>query len=178
MTMLRVRRSAAAWRRNSSARSSRRACFTCFLGLATATQWYRASVTSARTQDLFDVDRAHVWHPFTQMRDYAGTPPLIVERAEGNWLVDTDGNRYLDGFSSLWCNVHGHRVPEIDEAIRAQLDRVAHSTLLGSANVPSIELAARLSAMAPAGLDRVFYAENGASAVEIAVKMAYQHWQQ
>jgi adenosylmethionine-8-amino-7-oxononanoate aminotransferase len=135
-------------------------------------------VTSARTRELFEKDSAHVWHPFTQMQDYAAGDPLIIESAEGNWLVDTEGNRYLDGVSSLWCNVHGHRVGAIDQAIRDQLDRVAHTTLLGSASVPSIELATELAAIAPAGLDHVFYAENGASAVEIALKIAYQYWQQ
>ncbi|HEV3231984.1 MAG TPA: adenosylmethionine--8-amino-7-oxononanoate transaminase, partial [Candidatus Dormibacteraeota bacterium] len=134
------------------------------------------AATRRSTDDLFRADVAHVWHPFTQMADYAATEPLIVDSAEGNWLVDTEGRRYLDGVSSLWCNVHGHRVPEIDDAIRAQLGRVAHSTLLGSGSVPSIELAAKLAEIAPAGLTRVFYAENGASAVEIALKMAFQHW--
>jgi adenosylmethionine-8-amino-7-oxononanoate aminotransferase len=132
--------------------------------------------TRRTTEDLFRADVAHVWHPFTQLAEYARTEPLIVERAEGGWLIDTEGRRYLDGVSSLWCNVHGHRVAEIDEAIRAQLDRVAHSTMLGSASVPSIELAERLVAIAPEGLTRVFYAENGASAVEIALKMAFMHW--
>jgi adenosylmethionine-8-amino-7-oxononanoate aminotransferase len=101
---------------------------------------------------------------------------LIVERAEGCWLVDTEGRRYLDGVSSLWVNVHGHRVPEIDEAIAEQLGRVAHSTLLGLAGVPSIELAAELVALAPPGLDKVFYCEAGASAVEVALKMAFGYW--
>jgi adenosylmethionine-8-amino-7-oxononanoate aminotransferase len=135
-------------------------------------------VTSARTRRLAVEDSAHVWHPFTQMEDYAGAEPLIVESAEGNWLIDSDGRRLLDGVSSLWCNVHGHRVPKIDAAIRAQLDRVAHSTLLGSGSVPAIELAGRLAAIAPGDLGHVFYAENGASAVEIALKMAFQYWQQ
>jgi len=133
-------------------------------------------VAEARTERLWRADVDHVWHPFTQMADYAATPPLIVERAEGNWVVDTEGRRYLDAISSLWCNVHGHRVAEIDAAIRAQLDRVAHTTLLGSASVPSIELAERLVAVLPAGLEHVFYAENGASAVEVALKVAFQHW--
>jgi adenosylmethionine-8-amino-7-oxononanoate aminotransferase len=135
-------------------------------------------VTSEWTQRLAADDKAHVWHPFTQMEDYAATEPLIVAAAEGNWLIDTEGRRLLDGVSSLWCNVHGHRVPEIDAAIRAQLVQVAHSTLLGSANVPSIELARALVEIAPDGLEHVFYAENGASAVEIAMKMAFQYWRQ
>jgi adenosylmethionine---8-amino-7-oxononanoate aminotransferase len=130
-----------------------------------------------RTAEIFSNDITHSWHPFTQMRDYAATEPLLVESAEGNWLVDTDGRRLLDGVASLWCNVHGHRVPEIDAAISSQLERVAHSTMLGSGSVPSIELATELARVSPPGLERVFFAENGASAVEIALKMAFQHWQ-
>lgn len=128
-------------------------------------------------EQLVAMDKAHVWHPFTQMQGWLASEPLIVERAEGCWLVDTEGRRYLDGVSSLWVNVHGHRVPEIDEAIAEQLGRVAHSTLLGLAGVPSIELAAELVALAPPGLDKVFYCEAGASAVEVALKMAFGYWQ-
>ena len=127
-------------------------------------------------EQLVALDKAHVWHPFTQMQGWLASEPLIVERAEGCWLVDTEGRRYLDGVSSLWVNVHGHRVPEIDEAIAEQLGRVAHSTLLGLAGVPSIELAAELVALAPPGLDKVFYCEAGASAVEVALKMAFGYW--
>jgi adenosylmethionine-8-amino-7-oxononanoate aminotransferase len=119
----------------------------------------------------------HLWHPFTQMADFATADPFIVEAAEGNWLIGADGRRLLDGVASLWCNVHGHRVPSIDNAIRDQLNKVAHSTLLGSSNVPAMTLAERLVGVAPPGLNRVFFAENGASAVEVALKMAYQHWQ-
>ena len=128
--------------------------------------------------NLADKDRRYVWHPFTQMRDWSSSEPLIIARAEGNELIDTDGRRYLDGVSSLWVNVHGHRRREIDDAIRAQLDRVAHSTLLGLANVPSIELAERLVAIAPAGLSRVFYSDSGSTAVEIALKIAFQYQKQ
>ncbi|HJT75759.1 MAG TPA: adenosylmethionine--8-amino-7-oxononanoate transaminase [Gemmataceae bacterium] len=128
--------------------------------------------------DLERWDRDHVWHPFTPMQQYAAEPPLVIERAEGCMLVDLDGRRYIDGVSSLWCNVHGHRVPELDEAIRAQLDRVAHSTLLGLANVPSTVLARRLVELAPTGLTRVFYSDDGATAVEVALKMAFQYWRQ
>jgi adenosylmethionine-8-amino-7-oxononanoate aminotransferase len=128
--------------------------------------------------DLERWDRDHVWHPFTPMQAYAAEPPLIIERAEGCFLVDLDGRRYIDGVSSLWCNVHGHRVPELDGAIREQLDRVAHSTLLGLANVPSIRLARRLVELAPPGLTRVFYSDDGATAVEVALKMAFQYWRQ
>ncbi|MBI4114955.1 MAG: aminotransferase class III-fold pyridoxal phosphate-dependent enzyme, partial [Candidatus Omnitrophica bacterium] len=103
---------------------------------------------------------------------------LIIERGEGVYLIDTEGRRYLDGVSSLWCNVHGHRVPEIDDAIREQLDKIAHSTFLGLSNVPAIQLAKKLVEIAPKGLTRVFYSDSGSEAVEIALKMAYQFWQQ
>ena len=103
---------------------------------------------------------------------------LIVDRAEGTDLIDIDGNRYIDGVSSLWCNVHGHRHPRIDAAVRDQLDRVAHSTMLGLSHRPGIELAQRLSELAPPGLTRVFYSDSGSTATEIALKMAYQYWRQ
>ncbi len=125
---------------------------------------------------LVELDHAHVWHPFTPMRQWREEPPLIIERAEGVYLFDTAGNRYIDGVSSLWCNVHGHRVPEIDDAIREQLDRVAHSTLLGLASPPSIELAAKLATLAPGELKRVFYSDAGATALEVAFKIAVGYW--
>jgi len=131
-----------------------------------------------RKQRLIDIDKKYVWHPFTQMQDWLESDPLIIERGEGNWLFDIDGKRYLDGVSSLWCNIHGHCVPEIDAAIREQLDLIAHSTLLGLAGVPSIELAEMLVQFAPEGLTKVFYSDSGATAMEIALKMAYQYWQQ
>jgi adenosylmethionine-8-amino-7-oxononanoate aminotransferase len=123
--------------------------------------------------DLSEKDRRYVWHPFTQMQEW--TDPLVIARAEGNELIDTEGRRYLDGISSLWVTVHGHRRPELDAAIRAQLDHVAHSTLLGLANVPSILLAERLVQVAPRGLTRVFYSDSGSTAVEVALKMAFQY---
>jgi adenosylmethionine-8-amino-7-oxononanoate aminotransferase len=129
-------------------------------------------------QQLEQWDRDHVWHPFTPMQQYAAELPLIIDRARGCFLIDVDGNEYLDGVSSLWCNVHGHRVPEIDAAVRDQLDRVAHSTLLGLANVPSIRLARKLVELAPPGLSRVFFSDDGATAVEVALKMAFQYWRQ
>ena len=116
-------------------------------------------------------DRRFLWHPFTQMSTW---DPLVITAAEGNWLIDGEGRRYLDGVSSLWVNVHGHRRPELDEAIRRQLDRVAHSTLLGLSNLPSIDLAERLIDIAPPGLRRVFYSDSGSTAVEVALKMAFQ----
>jgi adenosylmethionine-8-amino-7-oxononanoate aminotransferase len=128
--------------------------------------------------DIVATDRAHLWHPFTQQRGWTQEPPLIVERAEGTDLIDQDGRRYIDGVSSLWCNVHGHRHPRIDAAVRAQLDRVAHSTLLGLTHRPAIELAQRLVELAPPGLTRVFYSDSGSTATEIALKMAFQFWKQ
>jgi adenosylmethionine-8-amino-7-oxononanoate aminotransferase len=132
---------------------------------------------AARHRRLWEADHRHLWHPFTQMQDWLREEPLIVDSGEGPYLVDTLGNRYLDGVSSLWCNVHGHRVPEIDAAIRAQLDRIGHSTLLGLASTASIECAEELAALVPRGLTRVFFSDAGATAVEIALKMAFQHHQ-
>lgn len=123
-----------------------------------------------------ELDKKYVWHPFTQMSDWMQSEPLVIERAEGNYLIDTEGRRYLDGVSSLWVNVHGHVRKEIDEAIIRQLGKVAHSTLLGLAGVPSIELARKLVAITPAGLDRVFYSDSGSTAVEVALKIAFQYW--
>ena len=122
-------------------------------------------------------DHAYLWHPFTQMREWLAEDPLVIERAEGNYLIDSDGKRYFDGVSSLWCNVHGHGRREIVDAIRAQLDAVAHTTLLGLTNVPATVLAKRLIEVAPPGLQRVFYSDSGATAVEIALKMAFEYWQ-
>src|SRR5438045_6825944 len=102
--------------------------------------------------------------------------PLVIVAAEGMHLIDSDGKRYLDGVSSLWCNVHGHRVPEIDSAIRAQLDKVAHTTLLGLASEKSILLADRLMKIVPGNLKKVFYSDSGATATEVAFKMAVQYW--
>jgi adenosylmethionine-8-amino-7-oxononanoate aminotransferase len=126
---------------------------------------------------LARLDCGHVWHPFTPMAQYMAAEPTIIERAEGFWLIDTRGRRYIDGFSSLWCNLHGHRVPQIDDAIRRQLELAAHTTLLGFGSPPSILLARRLVEMMPQcmrGLTRVFYSDCGASAVEVALKMAFQ----
>ncbi len=130
-------------------------------------------MTTAQLQDL---DRRHLWHPFTPMKLWAGEAPLVITDAQGMYLIDSDGNRYLDGVSSLWCNVHGHRVPEIDAAIRAQLDRVAHSTLLGLSNEPAIVLADRLMKVVPQNLKKVFYSDSGATATEVSFKLAAQYW--
>src|SRR6266550_4986097 len=130
------------------------------------------------TEELRALDKRYVWHPFTPMSLWLEAEPLVIVGAEGTELIDSDGRRYLDGVSSLWCNVHGHRHPLIDAAIRDQLDRVAHSTMLGLTHPGAAELAARLVALAPPGLSRVFYSESGSTAVEIALKMAFQYWRQ
>ncbi|HWE36865.1 MAG TPA: adenosylmethionine--8-amino-7-oxononanoate transaminase [Isosphaeraceae bacterium] len=127
---------------------------------------------------LRQLDKAHLWHPFTAQKDWAESDPLVIERGEGIYLFDTEGRRYIDGVSSLWCNVHGHRHPALDGAVRAQLDEVAHSTLLGVTNPTAIELARRLVEVAPDGLTRVFFSDDGATAVEVALKMAFQYWRQ
>ena len=128
------------------------------------------------TQRLRHLDRQHVWHPFTPMKLWAEADPLVITSAQGMHLIDSDGNRYLDGVSSLWCNVHGHRVPEIDDAVRSQLDKVAHTTMLGLASEPAILLAERLMRIVPAGLTKVFYSDAGATATEVAFKLAAQYW--
>ena len=111
-----------------------------------------------RTKRLVDDDRRFLWHPFTQMASWMEEePPLVIEKGKGCWLVDSEGRRYIDGVSSLWCNVHGHRVKAIDRAVRKQLSRISHSTLLGLASPPSIALAKMLVEKAPKGLARVFF---------------------
>lgn len=127
--------------------------------------------------ELAAKNKQFLWHPFTQMKDYLAEDPLIIARGEGVKLYDVNGRAYYDGFSSVWLNVHGHNVPQLNEAITRQLGQVAHSTLLGMANVPSILLAEQLVRIAPTGLTKVFYSDNGATAVEIALKMAFQYWQ-
>ena len=143
------------------------------------------------TQDeLRRIDAQSLWHPFTQMQDWQNEPFPVIERGEGNYLIDVEGNRYLDGVSSLWCNVFGHQVPEIDAAVSEQLKKIAHSTSLGLTHPSAIELAEKLLKIAPRGcsatgrsdpkntLSRVFYSDSGSEAVEIALKIAFQYWQQ
>jgi adenosylmethionine-8-amino-7-oxononanoate aminotransferase len=132
---------------------------------------------------LEESDKSFVWHPFTQMKEWLEEKPLIIVEGQGCFLKDVYGKWYLDGVSSLWVNIHGHKRGEIDAAIREQLDKIAHSTLLGLGNVPSIKLAERLIAIASqsfAGskrkLSKVFYSDNGSTSVEIALKMAFQYW--
>jgi adenosylmethionine-8-amino-7-oxononanoate aminotransferase len=126
-------------------------------------------------ETLKRLDHTYLWHPFTQMQEWVGEEPCIISEGDGHYLIDVHGRKYLDGVSSLWCNVHGHRKKEIDDAVKAQLDRIAHSTLLGLSHVPGIQLAEKLIAIAPKGLKRVFYSDNGATAVEVALKMAVQY---
>lgn len=112
------------------------------------------------------------------MQEWEQQEPLIIDRGRGPYLIDSNGKRYLDGTSSIWVNLHGHRHPALDRAIKKQLDKIAHSTLLGLSNPPAIRLARALVRIAPKGLTRVFYSDNGSTAVEIALKMAVQYWQQ
>ena len=135
-------------------------------------------MTKKRIKQLERDDRKYIWHPFTQMKDYSAETPLIVEKAKGSCLIDTNGRRYIDGVSSLWVNLHGHRKKEIDQAIMRQVRQVSHSTLLGLSNVPAIKLAKKLVKIAPRGLTRVFFSDNGSTAVEVALKIAFQYWQQ
>ena len=123
-------------------------------------------------------DKKYLWHPFTQMQQYQNEEIPVIERGEGSFLYDTKGRKYLDGVSSLWVTVHGHCRKEINDAIRNQLDKIAHSTLLGLANVPSTLLAKKLVEITPPGLSKVFYSDAGATSVEIALKISFQYWHQ
>ncbi|HUJ08683.1 MAG TPA: adenosylmethionine--8-amino-7-oxononanoate transaminase [Verrucomicrobiae bacterium] len=131
--------------------------------------------------NLADKDHRYVWHPFTQMKEWMTEEPLVIESGEGTVLRGIDGNEYIDANSSIWTNLHGHRHPKITQAIKDQLDRIAHSSFLGLSNVPAIELAEKLIHLAPRSgaraLSRVFYADDGSTAMEVALKMALQYWQ-
>ena len=128
-------------------------------------------------EKLVDWDKSYLWHPFTQMQDWLTEDPVIIERGEGVYLIDIDGNRYLDGIASMWTNIHGHNHPELNSALKTQLENIAHSTLLGYSNIPAIELAKKLVEITPSGLNKVFYSDNGSTAVEVALKIAIQYWQ-
>ena len=134
-----------------------------------------SDIKSFSTEEILELDRTAVWHGFTQMADY---DPLVIERGEGNWLIDVDGNRLLDGVSSLWCNLHGHNHPTINGAIRDQLDKIAHVTSLGMSGRTAVEFAGKLVDLTPAGLNHVFFSSDGSSSVEASLKMAFQYWQQ
>ena len=133
------------------------------------------------TTSIIAADKAHAWHPFTQHRDWCAPEhePLVLVSGEGALLRDSEGREYIDGNSSIWTNLHGHRHPKIDAAIRAQLDRVAHTSFLGFTHPPAAQLAAELVALWPADtLTRVFFSDDGSTAIEVALKMAAQFWQQ
>jgi adenosylmethionine-8-amino-7-oxononanoate aminotransferase len=134
-------------------------------------------VSDFDTKTLQDYDRQYVWHPFTQMKEWEEQTHPVIVQGEGSWLIDSDGNRYLDGVAAIWTNVHGHCHPFINAAIKEQVDRLEHSTLLGLASDKSAILAKRLIEIAPNGLAKVFYSDNGSTAVEIGIKMAFQYWQ-
>lgn len=124
-----------------------------------------------------ELDKKYIWHPFTQMKGWVENPQLVIERGDGVKLYDTEGRGYYDGISSLWVNIHGHRRREIDDAVKAQIDKISHSTLLGLINQPSAEFAEKLVEITPEGLNKVFYSDDGSTAVEAAVKIAFQYWQ-
>ncbi len=123
-------------------------------------------------------DNSYLWHPFTQMQEHVKNKPLIITEGNGILLKDIDGNEYIDGVSSMWCNLLGHRNTRIDNAIKEQLDKVAHTTLLGPTSVPATTLAKELVEIAPEGISKVFFSDNGSTAMEIAIKIAFQYWQQ
>ena len=135
-----------------------------------------ASEPASSHETLRRLDHTYLWHPFTPMQAWFDEDPVVIVRGDGNELIDDGGRRYLDGVSSLWCNVHGHNHPALNAAITAQLGQVAHTTLLGLTNVPAVRLAERLVRLAPPGLTRVFYSDSGATAEEVALKMALQYW--
>jgi adenosylmethionine-8-amino-7-oxononanoate aminotransferase/lysine--8-amino-7-oxononanoate aminotransferase len=135
-----------------------------------------AGTSPASYTELLEKNRRFLWNPFTQMKEYLAEEPVVIERGEGVKLVDVNGVEYYDGNSSLWVNVHGHNRAELNEAILAQLEKVAHSTLLGMGSVPALELAERLVALAPRRLGKVFYSDSGATAVEIGLKLAFAYW--
>src|SRR5215475_2537912 len=128
-------------------------------------------------EQLKRLDHTYLWHPFTQMQEWMAEEPVIISQGEGHYLIDVDSRKYLDGVSSLWCNVHGHHKKELDDAIKTQLGHIAHSTFLGLSHIPGIQLAQKLVEIAPKGLRRLFYSDSGATAAEIALKMAVQYRQ-
>ena len=136
-----------------------------------------SAALAASTDALDAADRRHAWHPFTQMREYLDNPRLHLVRGEGCWLVDAEGLRYLDGNASVWTNVHGHNDPDLNAALRAQLDEVAHVTLLGLNHPRATELAAELAGLTHGVLSRCFFTDNGSNAIEVALKLSLQHWQ-
>jgi adenosylmethionine-8-amino-7-oxononanoate aminotransferase len=121
-------------------------------------------------------DKKYLWHPFTQMKDWAGEDPVIITEGRGSFLKDITGKWYMDGIASVWVTVHGHGKKEINNALKDQIDKISHSTLLGLTHTPAVQLAENLVRISPGGLSRVFYSDNGSTAVEIGLKMAFQYW--
>jgi len=128
--------------------------------------------------ELVKKDIKHIWHPFTQMKDYETDAPLIIDRGKGVYIWDLEGNKYLDAISSWWVNTLGHSHPRLNEALKRQVDKIEHVLLAGFSHEPAIELAEKLIEITPEKLTKVFYSDNGSTAVEVALKMAYQYWQQ
>lgn len=128
--------------------------------------------------ELLRLDREHVWHPCTQQKDHETLPPIPIARGEGPYLIDVDGRRYIDGVSSWWVNLFGHNHPRLNRALNDQAGRIAHHIFAGFTHEPAVELSARLCALAPNGLNKVFFSDNGSAAVEVALKMSFQFWQQ
>ena len=128
--------------------------------------------------DILELDRRHVWHPCTQEKDHETLPPIPIVSGDGMYLIDTEGRRYLDGVSSWWVNLFGHAHPRLTAALHHQAQRVAHHIFAGFTHEPAVELARRLAELTPGSLSRVFFTDNGSSAVEAALKMSFQYWQQ
>src|SRR4030043_466027 len=136
-------------------------------------------------EQLEELDKKYIWHPFTQMKEWSEEKPIIITEGRDCFIKDIYGRWYLDGVSSLWVNIHGHRKKEIDDAIKEQIDSIAHSTLLGLSHVPAIKLAEKLVKIVnsslvsrPSSLEKIFYSDNGSTAVEVALKMAFHYWRQ
>ena len=128
-------------------------------------------------KNIEKLDREYLWHPFTQMKEWSEESPVIITEGRGSFLRDIYGRWYIDGVSSIWVTLHGHRQKEIDNAIKDQVGRISHSTLLGLTHPPAATLAEMIVKLAPKGLSRVFYSDNGSTAVEIGLKIAFQYWQ-
>ena len=122
-------------------------------------------------------DLRHLWHPCTQMKDHERFPPVPVRRGQGVWLEDFEGHRFIDAISSWWVNLFGHAHPQINAALREQMETLEHVILAGFTHAPAVELAERLARITPAGLNRCFFADNGSSAIEVALKMSFHYWQ-
>lgn len=136
------------------------------------------TVSDERRREIEEKDKKYIWHPFTQMKDWMSEPATVIESGQGVTLRDMGGAEYLDAFSSYWCNIHGHGEPRLVRALTKQMGKIAHSTFLGYSNVPAVEFAEELIKIAPDGLARVFYSDDGSTAVEAAIKMSYQYWRQ